>query len=242
MIKKPFGEDWTYVYYSPDDPQFEPLASCTPAIYIFTSKPSPAAARAGTGATQTITSWTELHSPERREIAISAIADPQDGTREKTYYISINYPLKTAGVNQNDIEFFVLTTPEGSGEKARPTAEQLRSIDKNLESYLAEPEIAAKIVLAESIVKQSLSGKGYEFAFINNLEDLKLCVSYLAIALAWNGEIGTPGDRFTEWRDQAQTIYKTLFDSLKLEYDADKDDVITEDEQGATANYIRLTR
>ena len=104
----PFGKDFQYVF----EPQVdnEPVqlpTSDTPAIYIYTQRPSRSNGRTGGGSpVQTIASWTETDAYSRT-FTVSAISDP-DPTNESTipvyeYWIAINYRLQTGAQQQTEI-------------------------------------------------------------------------------------------------------------------------------------------
>ena len=182
MITKPFGQDFTFTYFPPEGEAFVPLASSNPAIYIYTTKPSEAAGRAGTDATATITAWTEASNPDRRYFTISAIADPQDGTLEKLYFVAINYRLKSAGQYAYDLKQFKLVVPDGKSASALPSVEFIKGCAAHLHEYYTDAQIESISRIARMNVEALLSSRGFAWAGIEHPEHLNLLVAHKRIA------------------------------------------------------------
>lgn len=242
MITKPFGQDFTFTYFPPEGESFVPYASTSPLIYIFTTKPSEAAGRAGTDATATISSWTEASNPDRRYFTISAIADPQDGTLEKLYYVAINYRLKSAGQYAYDLKQFRLIVPDGKSASALPSVEFIKECDVNLSEYYDDPNIESLSKLSLAWVKALLGSRGYAWSQIENPEDLKLLIAHKTISECWKQRIGSVGDRFDRWSTSSEQTYEALYQAIKLEYDADNSRSIETTETNSAPSYTRLIR
>lgn len=243
MLRTPYGKDWTYVYYPPDDPDFTPLASTSPSVYIFSTRPSESTARSGTGALQTISTWSEYGNPIRRELAVTTITDPQDGTKEAVYWIAVNYLLKTSGQKQLDLQSFILVTPDGFYADPTPSVEYIKGISSSIGSYYVDSNIEAYSKLGLSQLKKQLKAKGFEWAQIENRDDLKLAIAYKALSLMMLEQISESGDRFSKRYDEYKASYDTLILSFGVDYDANKDGQITTGEKSKqTSGVTYLTR
>lgn len=242
MLTKSFGGDFTFPYYPHvGGDAFDP-PSQTPTIYVFDAAPDPTAARNGTGAIETISSWTE-GTANYRPFTVSAIADPDDGTKSKKYWVAINYVPVTGGSSTVDVLQFILQTPDGQTAEVTPTAAEMKQRDTTLATYYStDSDIDNYVSNAETKLKAFLSNQGYHWTRIENPEDLKESVIYWALTDMMVAQINEEGDRFSIKAESYKELMMTLRNQLRLEYDANNDDSVTATEENAVPgkfNFIR---
>lgn len=182
----------------------------SPTIYVFDSLPSRTAAAAGTGAIQTISSWTG--SGSKRAVTIAAISDPDPASsaRYKEYYLGINFTLVASGQVQTTIERFEVERVLSQVDNLTITAQDAKDIYPTISAYLSDALIAKYITGAIDDVKAELSGKGIDWAAIKNPKDYKRAIVFKAIADASLSQIQEPEDKF----EKRYNIYTARADKL----------------------------
>lgn len=243
MLTKPFGANFTFVYYPMVNGEpINPPTPQTPAIYVFEAMPSDHAATNGTGAISSITSWVESVAFQR-SFTVPAIADPNDATSRKRYWIAINYVAGLGGTSTVDIQLFELVRPSGFTSDPTPTYLEVKELDKTLETYFEDTEIRTGINVAVKAVKTKLKNDGWNWAQIKNPEDLKTAITYKAMAHLWIDEIVEENDRFWLKYKEADSIANGYLDSLRVDYDADENHDIDEGETNKpVSNFSRVIR
>ena len=244
MLKKPFGGSFTFNYYPhADGTAFDP-PSQTPTIYIFDAYPSDDDARNDTSssAIETISSWTE-GTANIRPFTVGAIADPADGTKEKSYWAAINYTPVTGGSSTVDILEFRMVRPDGQTAEATPTAAEMKERDTTLATYYStDSDIDNYVANAESKLKAFMSNKGFHWTRIENPEDLKETVIYWALTDMMRAQINTEGDRFFIKAEDYAEVMMALRDQLKIEYDANNDDTVSSSEERTVPSKLNFIR
>lgn len=243
MLNKPFGAPFTFIYYPMVNGEaINPPSPQSPNIYVFDAMPTDDAAINGTGALNTIVTWTETVNYQR-SFTVPAIGDPQDGTSRKRYWIAINYVAGTGGTSTVDIQFFELVRPSGFTIDPTPTYLEVKELDKTLATYFEDTEIRTGITVAIKAVKTKLRNEGWNWAQIKNPEDLKTAITYKAMAHLWIDEIVEENDRFWLKYKEADTIANGYLDSLKVDYDADENhDLEGNETQKPAAAFSRVIR
>lgn len=212
MIAKPWGTPWTFKYKPQVGGAYvEPAGS--PSIYIFRDQPSEAAARAGTGAIGSVSTWSYDGTSHIASFTVPKVDDPQDGTRKRQYFLAINYFIDSASnQKQLDLRTFWLIVPDGMDEDPVPTpAEIQQEYDSNLgKEYGANANIFIEkfIRRAEASVKRGLKWSGYNWPKIENIGDLKDALAYKTLLFAYLDLSMEPGD-----------IWKQRYDIIEEEYD-----------------------
>ena len=244
MIEQGWGSSFTFNYYPHvAGTAFDP-PSQTPTIYIFDSFPTDDDARNNTGSTaiETISSWTE-GTANIRPFTVGAIADPADGTKEKSYWAAINFVVATGGSSTVDIIEFRMVRPDGQTAEGTPTAAEMKQRDTTLATYYStDSDIDNYVTNAELKLKAFLSNKGYRWAQIENPEDLKETVIYWALHDMMLAQVNEEGDRFFVKSEQYKDLMMTLREQLKLEYDANDDDQVTSQEKRTVPSKVNFIR
>jgi hypothetical protein len=243
MINKPFGAAFSFIYYpliSGD--AINPPTGQTPDIYVFDKMPGDEAARNGNGAISTISTWIET-TANQRTFTVPAIADPNDGTTRKRYWVAINYVAATGGTQTLDIQIFELVRPSGFTTDPTPTYNEVKDLDKTLTTYFTDDEIRTGISVAKTAIRMKLQNDGFKWAQIKNPEDLKTAITYKALAHLWVDEIVEENDRFWLKYKEAEAIAEGLLNSLRLQYDQDENHDLDDDEENVpAANFVRFSR
>lgn len=222
-----FGKDIIY-YFVPviDDEPILNIPTQTPAIYVFSyqNKPSVADARSGTNKLgSTIAAWTARG--QGFEFTIPAITDPDPNSQvnDYTYWIAINFILKSGGDTLTLIRSLEMERPSLEHEQIETTISDIISIYSDITAYKSESQILRYMSEAKSLIKLSLSIKGFEWAQIHNAKDFNAAHRYKTLELIMASLRRTSGDTF----DSNFTYYKELADgylnAIQLEYDSDKD-------------------
>jgi len=243
MLNKPFGAAFSFVYYPlVNGEAINPPSPQTPSIYVFDSMPNDDAARNGTGALSTISTWTESIA-NQRTFTVAAIADPNDGTTRKRYWIALNFIAATGGTQTLDIQFFELVRPAGFTQDPTPTYLEVKALDKTLTTYFSDNEITTGIAVAKTAIKTKLKSAGWNWSQIKNPEDLKTAIMYKAMAHLWIDEIVQENDRFWLKYKESSTIAEGFLEALRLDYDENENhDLEDGEENKIISNFARLNR
>jgi len=227
VAKYPFGKDFTYRFTPMVDSltlASIPAQAGTVKLYIYTEKPTKDDALLGTGADYTITgSWTlnALYC----DFTVTAIDDPnQDSTDpEETYYAAVVFKLKAAGQDQVFIRELILQRAFGHDENLYVVSADLEAVYSAVTTYASSNKITANIDLAMSWIKRKLKDKGYEYQLIHNLADLKLTVTYRALAQICLSLIQEGGSEFETLYEDFNKTAEDFLNSFIVSYDSDSD-------------------
>lgn len=223
----PFGKAFTRWYYPliNDTTPDSVLTSQTPAIYVFTTQPSRAAAAAGTGASQTIASWTWDEGKRGWYYTIAAINDPDTTSTETvyTYWEAVNFRLEAAAQIQTDIRALEMERVIGHSQAVLVTDDVLRGYFPQLDSCSTESQRLALINLAVEDVKSKLQAKGYEWARVTRADRLTIAISYKVLYMIMLVQIQAGNDKYAVKYNEFKSIFENTVDGLTLEYDSNKD-------------------
>lgn len=240
----PFGQDFKYTFYPiVDSEALQNIPTQTPAIYIFreNSKPSRSQAAQGTGSIQTISTWTQ----ERNGFyfTVTALTDPEPTgeIKERTYWIAINFLLKTAGQTQTVIKALEMERVAGHQIDVYVTYADLVEHWSEIGSYFSA-EISERFAAnAKKQVINELNNKGFNWSQITDPSQLQMCVIYKTLANLNADRRKESGDNFDKNFELFYSTYKSTLVSLQLEYDADNDGAKDEEPQNI-GGYVFLTR
>lgn len=245
MLVKPFGADWTFTY-RPQVGGEDVLPTGSPTIHRFLDRPSEADARSGTGQIgSTITTWTYNAASKIATFTIPAIADPQDGTKRKLYFLAINYFINSGAQKQLDLRSFYLAIPDGLDEEPVPQPEEIfDGYDKTLEKEFLRGDVQLYINRAVAKVKADLRWQGNSWPKIENMNEFRMAVSYQTLKfMYWNLTDEGDEDVWSKKYGWAAEEYKTFMQNVKIIEDVDDDKVISEAEEGADSpSVFRLSR
>lgn len=222
----PFGQDFKYTFYpivdekealDIPDPQ-------TPTIYIFSDSdgtPSRSVAIAGTGADQTISSWTKRGAGF--EFTISALTDPDvNSTQDKrTYWLAINFLLKAGGQVQTIIRALEMERVAGHHKSIGVTAVDIGEMWPGVTSYLSEAQITALIALSTEELRALLKNRSFEWAQVYRPDRFRLAVIFKTLMHVMLNQRRDVGDNFDRNYEEYKVIFNSTIGSIKVEYDTD---------------------
>lgn len=221
-----WGKDIAFKWYPLiDNVQVQDFPSQSPTIYVFhdEARPSLAAARAGTGASATISTWTAI--PGGFQFTISAINDPDVNaeTQTRTYWIAINFILKTAGQTQCVIEPIELGRVMGQQFKIELKPANILASYPEISDYATNSTIDEAILDAIVEIRTELEEKGFEWAQIKRPDKLYVAAKYKTLMIIEGNQRQQSGDKFDIDFNTHEEKYKSIMGGLKLEYDSNLD-------------------
>ena len=221
----PYGRDIIYTFYPlADNEALLAIPTQTPTIYVFTDTnvPTRDAAQNGTNALATISSWTQRGSGF--DFTTSAISDPDpDSTQDvRTYWLGINFLLKTAGQVQTVIRSLEMERVTGHHKQISITPTDILNMWPEANAYVSEAQMIAFIDLAKEEIKAKLQMRGFEWSQIYRPDRLNLATTYKTLTSIMASQRRNPGDNFDRNYEEYKSIFISTMSSLQLEYDSYK--------------------
>lgn len=216
-----FGQDFTYHFYPQlDADDVASIPTQTPAIYLFSVQPSETQAASGSGAIQTITSWTEL-SPGY-SFQIDAIDDPSPASADdrEVYWLAINFVLSTGEQTQTVLHALDMRRVRAQPRRLDVTPSDLKNMLPAIEKYRSDAQLVTYVSLASSQIKTRLKNAGFEWGNLRRPDELRQAVELRALALAVLGERQEEGDKFDRWYQDFSAAYEAFMSSIEVEYSA----------------------
>lgn len=241
-----FGVDIIYKFYPlkdeiASDDAFDITRFGTPTIYLYTDKPTRAAAIAGTGAVATISSWSNTTDGRGKQFTIPAIDDPDTSAESANYqyWLAINFVLQSGEQTQTVLRMLPIKRLMGHHSTAMPTVEDLESIHPNIGEYFFDHVLLDALQNALNIIKLRLKSAGWDYANIWNPDELRLAVAYKTLSELALSQIAGGG----AWSDK-QKEYKSTYESLikEIEFLIDKDTDGEPDKQSKMVSVVDLVR
>jgi hypothetical protein len=201
------------------------LTSQTPAIYIFATQPGRDAAQNGTGALQTIGTWTWSTSALGWSYTVAAIDDPQPTSTDnpKVYWEAVNFLLETGEQVQTDVRSLVLERVVGHSHGVGVTDAILKEYFPQIDTCSTSTQREQYIALAIEDVKGKLKNKGFEWARIHRIDRLNIAIAYKVLYMIMLVQLQQGNDKYAIKYNEFKGIYDTTIDSLVLEYDSNQD-------------------
>lgn len=218
----PFGQDFTYSFYPlVDNDAALLIPSQSPAIYVFTDSnvPTRTTAAAGTGATQTITTWTQRGLGF--DFTVTALTDPDTTSTldRRTYWLGINFILKTAGQTQTLIRALEMERVSGHHKQISVTTTDILNYFPEATAYVSEQTILAFIANAKEEIKARLTNNKFEWAQIWRPDRLNISTIYKTLMSIGSSQRKIVGDNFDRNYEEWKLIFESTINSIKLEYD-----------------------
>lgn len=218
-----WGKDISYTFYPLVDDEPISIISQTPAIYVFTdSKPTYAQAAAGTGNIQAITTWTET-ATFSRTFTIDGIDDPEPTNEavERVYWLAINFRIDTSEQIQTVLKALPMNRVHGHGNKVDVDHEDIKNVFHTALSYVDGPRLTRLIEDSEIQIKTILQSRGYRWAYFSRMDRLELLIRYRVVMTILLNEIQQGNDKFNIKYTEIKSVYESLYQGLKLEYETD---------------------
>lgn len=244
----PFGQDLTYSFYPliEDAPATiaTALQSQTPTIYVFSSAPSRSQAAAGTGAVgSAITSWTWMADRNCWDFTIPAVNDPDPSSSQDTatYYVGVNFKLKTGGQTQTAIRALELVRVRGHNLSVTVSPNDLRDYYPEIDAYVTSPaQLLAYIDRATEDVRIKLRTVGIDWRRITRADRLNTAVTLRALQLSMFAQVQQGNDKFVFKYNELKEWFESHLESLRLEYDSNDDGVA--DVETTQPDYVLVLR
>lgn len=222
-----FGVDFDYKLFLLDGngDAIEPSAD-SPSIYVYSSKPTIEDVQAGSGSVvgSEITSWTD--NGNGRTIAIPAISDPDPNEEFPTihdYYIGIVFTVETSGQEQCVIRHLPIRRITGLDNELTVTVADLEVYLSGIDGYIDEAQQALMVSAAKAEVRAELTAKRFEYARIQNPEELKSALTAKTLMLVALDQRAQGTDGFETLYEESKRRYEKFIGALPLEIDTDLD-------------------
>lgn len=227
MTAAVFGKAFTRKFIPHDGENYLVLPTQTPHIYIYDSQPDYAAASAGTGAVQTISTWSQYTTEPEVTYSVSAIEDPDPSSTisEREYWEAINYILETSGEIQTKIRMFTISRAGALDDSPNATREDIKALVPQITSYIqSDAELDSYLAIAEDLLKIHYEGKGYKWSQLSNLQSLKYAVAFKAIILHSTAQLTKPnGDKFAARIQTFKELLGEITANVMLDVDTNND-------------------
>jgi hypothetical protein len=225
-VTYPFGQSFTAWFFPLVDDQTPAgllTSSNLVAIYVFDQMPSRNAAANGTGAVQTITSWTWDASKNGFSYSIAAISDPDptSTTPVRTYWRAINFRLQASQQVQTVLQSFDLERVTGPAFTIEVSDSDLAAYFPQVTSYSSAAQRLAYVAQAKEEVRARLRVKGFQWAKIHRADRLDMAVTFKALSMLMLAQVQQPGDKFAMKYTEFKSMYENALESIQFEYDAD---------------------
>lgn len=238
-----FGQSISREFYALADDDYINLPSQAPTLYLFSTLPSMVAARAGTGASSSLSYWTHSDAePFKRTYTWPAVDDPAptSSVSNRGYWEAINYVINNSGQKITEIRPLTIQRAETHDSTVTTDADLVRSLWSPINTYYPkDAQLETFIDLAIDHFKLDLLKRNLVWGKVQNLKEIRIPIAYKTLVLAMRGQVGRRegiADLVAEWEAEYQAYSATI----KLPYDQDNDGNTVEVE--ASSQAIRIQR
>lgn len=232
----PFGQDINYQFFPlVNNEKAINIPTDNPKIYYFQNQPTRAAALAGMGAINPdagITTWTEIANQYGFWFTIPAIADPDPSSNidRRTYWLGINFKLKTGGGEpfQTVIRALELERATGHHTQFLVTAQDVLQFFPQVESYYTPTQINAAFWVVKEEIVAYLTNKGFEWCQVWDPKRVQTAAIFKLLMRLMEGQRKIPGDNWDKNHEEYKSAYQNIISSLKLAYDSSRTGEATE--------------
>lgn len=216
MSEYVFGKDILYNLFTYEDGEkITALPTQTVTGYIFRPQPDRAAALAGTGA---ISSFTQsLTAGDDIQLTIPAVSDPDPtgGVTHYTYWVAVNFVLKTGGQVQTVLRAIEIYRVFGQDSDIGVTTSKVIEVFPDITAYITTSQIESMIALARAEIVADLDNKGMQWASIHEPKQLYHALLFNSLFYVF----GSQGERFEAQAQSAKQSYENTKRALRLSYD-----------------------
>jgi hypothetical protein len=213
-----FGKDFVYTWFPLEndaelaDDQIAVIEGLLDSVYIFATEQRPTRdeAAAGTGATQTINSWTD-NGQRGFDIAIDAIEDPEPEAEIyfRDFWIAINYRLEVGGQIQTVRRLLPMARIGGVSEAVEVSDETLIELWPEVVSFTRDgQERCAQVRQANLDMRRDVTTALIQYAEIHNPGELERALAFKALEYIALSKRELAGDKF----DLRATQFRKQFD------------------------------
>jgi len=213
-----FGKDLSVKYTYPE--AAEPVGN--PTIYLFRDMPGREAARAGTGALQTVSTWADDDEvPNTKSFTVAAFNDPEISSTisGREYFLAINYELEASEQVQTDVKRLFVSRAGGSLTHHGVDLEAVVSAYPTLASYLSNDDIEDQIQLAIDEISAVIMPVDWDK--VTNKDQLYFPILCKAIANSCLSEFVEEGDRFSKRYEIFEKKYADYMANFVVKADSD---------------------
>lgn len=221
-----FGKTITRKFYPKENDLPLSIPSQAAEIYLFDTRPTWSDARAGTGADQSITTWTQSGtSPYPQTYSFAPIDDPAptENLLSRSYYEAINFVAELTEQKQTVIREFTVERPRGNEDTPETTVDDIREVFPAINNYLSDSQIEGFLSVAESELKNGLIARGIRWSRVAAFPNTKLAIAYKCLSLSSLSQIKESGDRHAIRYDEFKKLYDSAMKAVPLEVDTDED-------------------
>lgn len=229
----PFGKAFTYTYYPLDDNEnlsasdIASIESLLVAVYIFTDeeKPSRDEAISGSGATQTIASWSD-NGNLGFDISVAALDDPDPTIidDERDFWISINYRLEAGEQVQTILRRMRMERIRGHHKRIQVTDTDLKRVWPEIDRYTED--ITERLRYTEqaiSDIERDMENRRLEWSLHWRPDKLTRAAVYRTLFYAARAKQQVLGDKFNLLKEDFDKEYNQHIARLNILYDEDND-------------------
>jgi hypothetical protein len=221
-----YGKAITRYLTADDGREYLTLPTQTPSIYLFPygTVPNRTDAAAGTGALQTVSSWTQDPNSKQLTYTYTAVSDPYptEQVAIRDYWEAVNYVLTASGQVQTKIRQLTIGRAEALPSIPNVTADDVSQVWPNVTSYITSNQLADFIPLAESEMRRTIGSD--KWPRLSKLQDAKIVLAYKAIEMmAASQVVKGNADKFIWMVDYFGGKYNSAISQLNFPIDNDGD-------------------
>lgn len=228
MAEHIFGQSISRQFFALVNNEHINLPTQTPEIFLFEDEPTLEEAIDGTGAIQSVATWTESSvSPYPRSYAFDPIDDPDPESNDSSlgFWESVRFVATLGQQAQTRLRYFEVERVKALNAVPGTTVADLKTIYPAIINYASDRELEDHISNAERILKLEFKNKKVEWSNLSELGDLLLALAFKAIQLVSESqfESGTESDKMFMRAKLYRDNYDDLVKLIKLPYDIDGD-------------------
>lgn len=231
-----FGKSFTYELHinDADSAELDLTNAVFESAYVYDdSKPTREDAVAGTGSEQTISGWTIPSGKKYAELSVGVIDDPEpEGNFQRwSYWIVVNFRFSAGEQIQTMLKELPIERITAQQSGIDVTSADILKHFPTLTRYFSNlNDITNLIEVTEEEIKAYLSGQGFEWAKIWHPKALHTAVKFKTLSNICLMQSIDSGDEWEVKYNEYQSLYTSVIDSTKLEFDTHKQGEITETE------------
>lgn len=227
-MKYHFGKEFVFNYYplSEDGFDYELLVDTVfVTSYLFDKEPTEAEATSGTGAIQTVGTWTPTEDSLGQAITFDAVSVPSDLTGyEKKYYVAINTELEAGETIPPQIFEITLQKLRGQVSVIKVTSQEVLQLAPALEEHFHDC-VDIDIFIDDAILdmKHTLTGCDLEHGDVIDPGKLNYAVKHLAVSKAFFNLARDVNSIYYAEGIRYQDLYEQKLAQIQLEIDKNRD-------------------
>ena len=180
-------------------------------------------------------SWTaNAISPFETLYNLPAVSDPNPSSDRKSWQLweKVSYTLAAGAAAQSDYRAIEVTRAS-TGESVPGTRkEDLKALFPALSTYLNDPRLDDILDLANLQMKMDLKAAKVEYSKARNLQETKLALAYLAVAMSAESIYARTGQDAQYQRGvMYRKLYKETLAKISIPYDSNGDGAVDEVKQ-----------